>query len=54
MECELCSQAFEKEQEHFRPKVLKACPHTYCQKCLLEIKEKEGKISCPQCENASE
>ena len=35
------------------PKVLKSCPHSYCEKCLLEIKEKRGKAMCPVCTNAN-
>ena len=49
MECELCRQAFDGELDLSLPKVIKACPHTYCQKCLLGIKEREGKVSCPVC-----
>ena len=45
MECELCYEPY----SDFLPKVLKCCPHTYCHKCLLEIKEREGKARCPIC-----
>lgn len=53
MECELCDDTFTTDEQVI-PKVLKCCPHTYCQKCLLDIKEKVGKIQCPLClSNAS-
>lgn len=50
MECELCDETFTTDEQVI-PKVLKSCPHTFCQKCLLDIKEKVGKIQCPICKN---
>lgn len=53
MDCELCYRTYNVDQDDNRlPKVLKACPHTYCQECLLKIKETTGKVHCPVCSNS--
>ena len=51
MECELCYERYDAET---LPKVMKSCPHTYCQKCLLGIKEREGRVMCPVCEQTAD
>jgi len=48
MECEICNQKYE-QAKMVVPKVIKSCPHSYCQACLLKIKETEGKACCPIC-----
>lgn len=48
MDCELCYGPYS-DPSDLLPKVLKCCPHTYCHKCLLAIKEREGKARCPIC-----
>jgi hypothetical protein len=49
MECELCYQAYAPEPTTSHPKVLKACSHSYCQSCIIKLKEKTGKAQCPVC-----
>ena len=49
MDCELCYAPYDAGNAASMPKVLKSCPHSYCQNCLLAIKEKAGKAQCPVC-----
>lgn len=49
MDCELCYRSYNEAEEIVLPKVLRACPHSFCQECLLRVKEQTGKYQCLLC-----
>ena len=46
MECSLCLEDFNTYDRV--PKVLQQCGHTFCEKCIMQVKDSTS-LSCPMC-----
>lgn len=47
MNCNICFEKYNKNE--FAPTTCIPCGHTFCKKCIDEMKKQDANLACPSC-----